>query len=96
VLPNTIVGTVVTAAGPLPFVIDTATGQVKTGNYAAADPDQRNMGSMENGAVDKQVRANVGGAKDVRIGSYHCAKCSRWIDVIKRPGDWSGDSCSRC
>ncbi len=95
-LPNTIVGTVVTGSGPLPFVIDTATGKVSTGRHASADPMQRNMGSMEQSAVDKQVRAKVSGAKDVRIGSYLCQGCSRWVDVVKSPNEWSGDSCSRC
>lgn len=95
-LPNTIVGSAVTSSGVVPFVIDTATGKVRTGSYAAADPMQANMSSMEHGAVDKQVRSNVSGASDVRIGSYQCPKCDRWVDVVKRPGDWRGDSCSKC
>ncbi len=95
-LPNSIVGSVITTGGSAPFVLDTATGQVHSGSYASVDPAQRNMGSMECQAVDKQVRAKVVGSTEVRVGSYQCAKCARWIDVVKHPDDWSGNSCSRC
>ena len=95
-LPNTIVGSVVTSKGATPFVINTATGDVKTGTYAAADSGQRNMNSMEHGAVDKQVRAKVSGARDVKIGSYQCPTCQRWVDVVKKPNDWRGDHCAQC
>lgn len=95
-LPNKIVGSVVTASGATPFVIDTATGKVTTGSYTDADPVQRNMSGMEAGAVDKQVRAEISGAKRVRVGEYQCPECDRWVDVVKNPGGWSGDHCSRC
>ena len=95
-LPNTIVGTVITGSGAVPFKIDTATGAVTTGSYTAADSMQRSMGGMESSAVEKQVRAKVSGASKVRIGEYQCPKCSRWVNVVKKPGDWSGDTCSKC
>lgn len=95
-LPNKIVGSVDTTSGAVPFVIDTATGKVQTGSYVDADPGQRNMSSMEHGAVDKQVRANVSGAGKVRIGEYQCPKCSRWVDVVSSPGDWRGNHCAKC
>lgn len=95
-LPNKIIGSVVTASGATPFVIDTATGKVTVGDYTPPDPVQRNMSSMEEGAVDKQIRAEVSGAKRVRIGLYQCRECDRWVNVVKSPGDWSGDRCSRC
>lgn len=95
-LPNTIVGSVITGRGTLPFVIDTATGSVSTGRYGTPDPGQRNMGSMEHAAVDKQVRAQLSGVVKVRIGSFQCPDCARWVDVVARPNDWAGERCSRC
>jgi hypothetical protein len=93
-LPNTIIGSVVTASGALPFSINTASGKVTTGRYQPADDMQANMGSMEKSAVDKQVRLHVSGAKAVRVGEYQCPKCERWVNVVKRPSDWSGDHCA--
>jgi hypothetical protein len=95
-LPGKIVGTVVTAAGAQPFVIDVPTGKVGVGRYVEADHEQRSIGAMERQAIEKQVKAGVAGARDVRIGSYQCPKCQRWVDVVKDAGGWDGDHCSKC
>ena len=95
-LPGKIVGTVVTARGSQPFVIDTPTGNVTVGSFEEAHPKQKMVGPMEAEAIEKQVRAQVSGASDVRIGSFQCPKCSRWVDVVRSPDDWSGDACARC
>ena len=95
-LPGKIVGTVVTARGSEPFVIDTPTGNVSVGTFADADPKQKQMGKMEAEAIEKQVRSQVSGAREIRIGSFHCNKCGRWVDVARAPGDWSGDVCACC
>jgi hypothetical protein len=95
-LPAIIVGSVVSARGVEPFVLDTPTGRVTTGRYAAADPPQGNMSREEKGAAERRVRAEISAVTEVRLGAFRCPRCERWIDVVKAPDDWSRNRCARC
>jgi hypothetical protein len=95
-LPGKIVGTVITGAGAEPFELDVPTGKVRTGSYVGADPDQRKIGSMEREAIERQVKGAVSGAREVRIGSFQCPTCKRWVDVVKDASSWKGDHCNKC
>ena len=94
-LPARIIGTVVSASGCQPFTLDTPSGNVTTGKYQDPDRDQGLLGSDEKKAVQRQVKAQLGEAREVRVGEYRCPKCDRWVDVSKGRG-WSGDKCDRC
>lgn len=95
-LPSKIIGSVILPGGCQPFVLDTPSGRVRVGKYADVDPDQGLLGSDENGAVKRQVEAEVSAVREVRVGSYRCPKCERWVDVVKSPSEWSGDCCANC
>jgi len=95
-VPATIIGTVVTAEGAAPFELDTPSGTVTTGRYGRADPDQGLMGREACGAVERQVRSQLAGVVEVRVGRYRCPACGAWIDVVRRPKDWSGTSSASC
>jgi hypothetical protein len=95
-LPSKIVGSVETSRGVQPFVLDGARGTVRLGSYEPADGMQRSLGSMEVKAIDDRVRAEVSGVRKVRLGEYRCTSCSRWVDVVRSPGEWSGDRCATC
>jgi hypothetical protein len=66
-LPARFVGTVVTADGEEPFVLDTATGTVTVGRHEDPDPQQARVGKDELAAAERQVRAQVPGAREVRF-----------------------------
>jgi hypothetical protein len=95
-LPSTIVGSVTTSRGNEPFVLDTPTGRVTTGKYREAHHHQAQMARDERSAAETQVRAQLSGVKEVRLGQYQCPKCQRWVDVVKDPAGWSGSKCARC
>jgi hypothetical protein len=95
-LPATIVGTVITSRGREPFALDSATGAVRTGTFAAPDRDLGLLGAGEKSAVERQVRSAVAGVRQVRVAELCCPRCDRWVDVARHPGDWAGDRCSRC
>jgi RNA polymerase-binding transcription factor DksA len=96
VLPARFVGTVVTADGEKPFVLDTASGQVSTGRFEDADPMQATVARDALDAAARQVRLAIAGAREVRMGEYHCAKCGEWIDVVRTPAKWGSDRCADC
>lgn len=93
-LPATLVGTVVTPGGPQPFVLDTATGNVTVGRYEAMNSHQANLAPDAEKAAMRQVERKVKGAREVRLGAYHCGSCGRWIQLAT--GGWSGEQCSTC
>jgi hypothetical protein len=57
---------------------------------------QRSVGHGERGAIEGQVRAEVKGAREVRVGSFHCSSCGKWIDVVSDPERWKGEQCAAC
>ncbi len=96
-LPAVLVGTVVTASGARPFALDTPTGKVTLGCWREPDTRQRQLGPAERGAIERQVRAELGSVvREVRIGRYRCPRCDRWVDVETAPESWQGETCSRC
>jgi hypothetical protein len=96
-LPGHLVGTIITARGPEPFTLRTATGAVQRGSFSAIDPMQRSLGFSEVQAVERQVRAAVGSEiRAVRVGAYCCPRCGTWVDVARRPERWAGEHCGQC
>ncbi|RLB57839.1 MAG: hypothetical protein DRI90_17495 [Deltaproteobacteria bacterium] len=96
-LPSHLVGTIITSQGQEPFTLQTATGAVQRGRFAAVDPMQRSIGSTEVTAVERQVRATVGAeVRAVRVGAYCCPTCGIWVDVTRRPERWAGECCRKC
>jgi hypothetical protein len=96
VLPGKIVGTVVTSKGAQAFELDVPSGKVKLGKHGDADRMQSAMGSGERGAIDKRVRAEVAGVREVRIGQFRCPSCGRWVNVEDDTDAWTGKSCASC
>ena len=94
-IPSKLIGTVVTPGGPQPFVLDVASGNVTVGRYDTMDPKQRDLAPDAEGAALRQVRKKVKGAREVRLGAYHCPVCGRWVDLSDGKV-WDGDRCSRC
>ncbi len=95
-LPSIIVGSVTTARGNEPFALDTPTGTVTTGKYRDVHHHQAQMAREERVVAESQVRAQLRGVKDVRLGQYQCPRCQRWVDVVKDPAGWSGRQCANC
>jgi hypothetical protein len=95
-LPSTIVGSLVVDRAPQPFALDVASGKVSVGRAVEADPHQAQMSAEERGAAERQVRAQVPKASEIRLGAYRCPICKKWIDVVRHPDRWAGDRCARC
>ncbi len=96
-LPAKLVGTVVTTKGPEPFILDTPSGQVALGRWAEPDRRQRHLGASERGAIEQQVRVELGSqVQQVRVGQYCCPSCQGWVNVEMTPEAWHGDRCSAC
>lgn len=95
-LPSTIFGSVITASGAKPFVLQVSSGDVALGRYAPANNRQASLARDVIANIERQVRTQVAGVSGVRIGCYQCDKCGRWVDVAARPNDWRGERCSRC
>ncbi len=96
-LPGHWIGTLITAEGPEPFILDTASGEVARGKWAPLDPLQRSVAFAESTAAERQVLAAGGpGARAVRLGVYCCPECNSWVDVTRRPERWAGDRCQAC
>jgi len=96
-LPSHWIGSIITADGPEPFTLDTASGQVARGQWTPMDPQQRAVGFAESSAAERQVLAAVGPAvRAVRLGLYCCPECGSWVDIARRADRWAGDRCKAC
>lgn len=95
-LPSTIVGSLVVDHQPKPFALDVPSGKVTVGRAVEADPLQAQMSREERGAAERQVRAEVEGAREIRLDTFPCPICHASVDVVRHPDRWAGDRCARC
>lgn len=93
--PAYIVGSVITDDGPEPFTLTLEDGTYETGTFTPPDPAQASLSIIQQQRFAQLVHEQAGVAfAQVRLGTYRCPGCKRWVDVLAEP--WEGERCATC
>ncbi len=93
--PEYIVGSIITASGPQPFVMHTKTGKFTVGDYARPDEAQQHLSVIQQQRFAQLIAERTGASfAEVRLGQYHCSECGQWVEAT--PQQWSLSVCLSC
>jgi len=93
--PEYIVGSIITASGPQPFVMHIETGKFTVGDYARPDEAQQRLSVIQQQRFVQLIAERTGASyAEVRLGQYHCSECRQWVEAT--PQQWSLSVCLSC